>query len=154
MNENLTHVIGQLDQLIRLCKQASYEYNLAANHVEDTDTRTYLENAVGHNANLARELEERVAQWDRGGEVGLVPAAPAESVWSELGPAVANEDQTAIIAACERGQRQMLAAFAKAMEDPALDEMTRQLVRRHLEIVARLHRRVLVLRDRRKEPAS
>ena len=154
MRTQIPHLVARLDRLIRLCKEASYEYNLAANHVEDPAARKTLETAVAEHAAIARELEECVAAHDRAGQVGLIPAVPAEGFWTQLGRAAAAGDQAALLRACERGQRLLLGAFRNSAADGGLDASTQATLRRQAAVVARLHGRMCEWREEPVESAS
>lgn len=148
MNIHLTHTVGQLDRLIRLCKEASYEFNLARDHVQDSDLRDALERAVARHAELAREFEDRVTTYDREGKVGLVPNPASERFWAEITPAAQTGDPAVLLSACERGERRLLAVFTEIVDDAELDAATRELVRRRAADVAAVHRDFKARSDR------
>lgn len=154
MHAPSAHLINRLDRLIRLCKEASYEYNLAADRVQDEAVRTTLQDAVASHAVIARELEEHITACDTRGDVGLVPAVPEEGLWTELGRAATAMDESAIVEVCERGQRQLQAAFVSTAAEPDITPETATLLRHHTETLAELHHRLEQLRSAAGEQRS
>lgn len=139
MTGNNTQALSRLDRLVRWCKEASYELDLAKNHLRDPHLQAILTVGIAGHAGAARKLEERIAACDR----GFVPTpAPipfaGNSGWDEMSQAVARDDPGAILQICETGEQAILAALDGVAEDAELDETTRVLVRRHADEVSSL----------------
>jgi hypothetical protein len=149
MAESITPALARLERLIRLCREASYELDLAKNHIREPHLQAILADGAARHAAAGREFEERIIAGDRtrGDDAAATPAPRGSPAWAAMSAAVSRPDPGPIIEVCLEGERVLLAALEEAAGDEDLDSASRTLARDHAGEVAALRGSLQGVRD-------
>jgi uncharacterized protein (TIGR02284 family) len=136
-----------LNDLMLAARDAAEGFKNAADHVKELELMQLLAGYAEERMGFARELEERLRTMRYEPARLPNPAAAAHRVWMDLRAAIESNDTHALLAECERGEDFSVKAYAAALQDRDMDELSRQLIQRQYEQVQAAHDRIKQLRD-------
>ncbi len=139
-------VISTLNNLIETCRDGQEGFREAANGVERSDLKTFLNSCSLERAQFVGELQALVR------ELGAEPtdsgsfAGSIHRGWIDLKAAITGRDDEAILNECERGEDSAKSNFNDALR-ANLPENVRSVVERQAASVRDKHDRIKALRD-------
>lgn len=135
---NSKYTIAALRELISVRCDSEQALRMCASCLGPGSLRELCGAGAAECAHAARELEGLVAQL--GGERQAHGAVPGfwRSGWAGLRAALAREDDSAILDACERGESWILEAYRNALDDH-LPDFVRDAVLRQFEVLMSTH---------------
>ena len=145
MASQLTSV---LNNLIETSKDGEAGFRAAAEDTKNPELKSIFLARSRDCAKGALELQQLVSQLGESPETSGSVAGAVHRGWIKVREAVTSRDDTAILEECERGEDVAKALYAKALEDDALPENIRSVVRRQYDGVVRNHDQVRDLRNR------
>lgn len=142
---SLEDTIGELNDLIQICKDGEQGYQTAAETVNNTELETMFRGYAKQRAAFVRELEAEVERLGgQSSESGNVGAAIHRG-WMNLKATLSGGDPGAAIGACESGDESALAAYDRVANTDITGKV-RALVEKQLQQVKETHTRLLRLK--------
>jgi uncharacterized protein (TIGR02284 family) len=144
-----SNVFGAIERLIDACRDGQNGYRDAAEHVTDSELRSYFQGQSLERARFAAELAtelERLGKWEQTHQGTL--AANVERTWFDVKRALGGDD-AAILQEVEAGEDRAKAAYEKALKEP-LPPAVLGMVRSQAQAVFAAHDHARNLRDRKK----
>ena len=139
-----------IERLIDTCRDGEDGYRDAAEHITNTELRSFFNQQSLERARFAGQLTdglERQGRWQttRQGSAG----GTLRRVWFDVERAFGGGDAS-ILAAVESGEDAARDAYQKALDEPGLPESVRALIRTQAEIIFAAHDHAKQLRDTHK----
>ena len=145
MASQLTSV---LNNLIETSKDGEAGFRAAAEDTKNPELKSIFLARSRDCAKGAGELQQIVSQLGEAPQTSGSVAGAMHRGWIKVREAVTSRDDAAILEECERGEDVAKALYAKALEDDALPEDIRSVVRRQYDGVMRNHDQIRDLRNR------
>ena len=141
-----------IQELIETSRDGQNGYRDAAEHIKDSEIRSFFQEQSLERARFAGELEDLIRDFgesnpDRSGSV----AGTLHRKWIDTKVALGGGDHT-ILESVEQGEDSAKKAYEKALS-AALPATVLEVVRREAESVRAAHDHVKLLRDRTKKAA-
>ncbi len=136
------HVISVLNNLIETCKDGQNGFQTAAEGVKRSDLKSLFGQYAQQRAQFAGELQSEVLRLGSDPEKTGSVAATLHRGWINIKSTVTGEDETAVIAECERGEDSAVANYKDALADANLPADIRSIVERQAAQVKDAHDRV------------
>jgi uncharacterized protein (TIGR02284 family) len=139
-------VIARLKRLAELCRDGQHGYLEAAEHIDDSQLRSFFNEESLERARYASELDGELS---RLGEVVVEGGTAAGAVhrgWLDLAATIAGPD--AVLAAVEHGEDAAKKAYEETLKEP-LPESVEGMVRSQAQAVIAAHDHVKLLREKR-----
>jgi uncharacterized protein (TIGR02284 family) len=143
MHENATDV---LNRLLAICQYGEKGFDTAASAVMDQSLKTELSQYCDDRRACVRELQRAlIAIGETPSKDGSITAAMRRG-WMNLIKAISEENEQAILSACEMGEDATITAYGEAMTVPLPSPLS-ALITSQYESAKRIHGRVRSLRD-------
>lgn len=140
-------VIRNLKRLAELCRDGQRGYLEAAEHISDSQLRSFFNEESLERARYASELDGELRRLGEPEPAGAGTAAgAAHRAWLDLAAGVAGDD--AVLAAVEQGEDVAKRAYEEALRE-GLPESVEGTVRSQAQAVIAAHDHVKLLRDKR-----
>ncbi len=132
MQDLNTGIIDQLNHLLTITNDAKNGYTLAAEKEEDSAIKKSFEHFVAEHAVYIAELKELVISL--GGNVAdmFAPAGITNRSWMEIGAVAGDENKEPVINACINGEKALIKAYQKALQDEHIEGNIKNVLTRHL----------------------
>lgn len=139
-------VVKRLKQLAELCRDGQRGYLEAAEHISDSQLRSFFNEESLERARYASELDGELSRMGEPVVEGGTVAGTVHRGWLDLTATLAGDD--AVLAAVEQGEDAAKKAYEEALRDglPASVEGT---VRSQAQAVIAAHDHVKLLREKR-----
>ena len=128
-----SEIIDQLNHLLTITNDAKNGYALAAEKEENSAVKESFKHFVNERAIYTDELKELI--YGLGGKVADV-FAPADNItnrnWMEIGAVAGDENKELIINACVSGEKAVIKAYQKALENEHIEWNVKMVLIRHL----------------------
>jgi uncharacterized protein (TIGR02284 family) len=134
-------VISTLNNLIETCKDGQNGFTTAAEGVNRSDLKNLFMNYAQQRGEFARELQQEVRNLGGDPENGGSIAATLHRGWINVKSAVTGDDESAVIAECERGEDSAVSNYKDALEQ-SLPPKAQALVLRQYNEVKAAHDRI------------
>lgn len=135
---NHKYTIAALRELISVRRDSEQALGLCVASVATGPLRELCAGAAAECAEAARELEALVERMGAGRHAHGAVAGFWRSGWAGLRAALARNDDSAILDACERGESWILEAYRNALDDH-LPDFVRDAVLRQFEALMSTH---------------
>jgi uncharacterized protein (TIGR02284 family) len=135
-----------LNQLIAICQDGELGFDTAASAVMDQAIKTELSQYCQDRRACVRELETALGAMGEKPRISDSVAGAMCRGWMNLTSAVIDDNEHAILSACERGEDATVESYGEAMTLP-LPSPLNGLIASQFESIKRVHDRVRSLRD-------
>jgi uncharacterized protein (TIGR02284 family) len=136
------NVISVLNNLIETCKDGQDGFQTAAEGVKRSDFKSLFYQYSQQRAQFAGELQAEVGRLGGEAEKTGSVAATLHRGWINIKSAVTGEDETAVLAECERGEDSAVSNYKDALADANLPSDVRAIVERQYAQVREAHDRI------------
>lgn len=140
--------IRVLHALVGVCDDSQRGYELAATDVNDPELARLLGELGAKRMKFGDELRARLRTLRAAPAKVVTLGGPLHRAWLDFKASASAGDPHAILVECERGEDEAVKAYAAALQEREVDEITHRLIQRHYEQVQAGHDRVRQLRDR------
>lgn len=151
IDENQGKLTGEalleVNRLIEMNLNAIQGYNVAINNVDDANIRQYFEEIKTFHELQNRKLGETVIQYGAVPESRGTIAGVLHRGWMKVKTAIAENNVEVLLEACVFGEKELDAAFEKALSKPFMEDPLH-------EVVAKLHEGQFENRQRLEEFAK
>jgi uncharacterized protein (TIGR02284 family) len=134
-------VISTLNNLIETCKDGQEGFRVAADGVKNSNLRTLFNTYSQQRAQFAAELQAEVRRLGGDPEKTGSVAGSLHRGWINIRSAVSGQDDSAIIAECERGEDSAVSNYQDALKE-ILPADIQSLVERQYTQVKEAHDRI------------
>jgi uncharacterized protein (TIGR02284 family) len=128
--------------LIETCKDGQDGFQTAAEGVKRSEFKSLFYQYSQQRAQFAGELQAEVRRLGGDPEQAGSVAATLHRGWINLKSAVTGEDETAVLAECERGEDSAVSNYRDALADANLPADVRAVLERHYAQVQEAHDRI------------
>jgi uncharacterized protein (TIGR02284 family) len=143
--------ISTLNNLIETLNDGHKGFKEAADAVSDPQLKSLFAEYSQQRARFANDLQTEARSFGEAKpETGGSAAGAMHRGWINLKSAITSNDESAVLAECERGEDAAVEAFEKAMRDD-LPSPAREVVSRQYSEIKSAHDRVKNLRDAAKK---
>jgi uncharacterized protein (TIGR02284 family) len=139
--------IDNLNHLIAICKAGEAGFRDAADDVSVPELKELFNRLARQRAEFAAELQFCVQGLGDKPRDSSTAAGKLHRGWIGLKSALSKNDAHAVLAECERGEDEAVAAYRKVLADAPLDSAHRLLVSKQSAAVQAAHDEVRDLRD-------
>ncbi|HEX8635968.1 MAG TPA: PA2169 family four-helix-bundle protein [Pyrinomonadaceae bacterium] len=136
------HAVSVLNNLIETCKDGQDGFQTAAEGVKRSEFKSLFYQYSQQRAQFAGELQAEVRRLGGDPEQAGSVAATLHRGWINLKSAVTGEDETAVLAECERGEDSAVSNYRDALADANLPADVRAVLERHYAQVQEAHDRI------------
>ena len=148
---NQKEIISTINELIETLKDGQKGFKEAADAVNDPQLKSLFTGYSAQRSRFARELQAQVTSiGEAEPETGGSAAGAMHRGWINLKSAITSQDESAILAECERGEYSAVQEFEKAMRND-LPSPVRDIVSRQYSEIKSAHDRIKNLRDAAKK---
>jgi uncharacterized protein (TIGR02284 family) len=140
-------IIAALNELIEVSKDEEKELMRAGDDAREPDLGRAAGDAEAANRTAWAELQDQVRLLGCTAEQEGSFRAAAHRSWTSVKSMVSSRNDSAIVEECVRGQGNVRALYAEAL-DLELPERLRSIVERHQRVIVDTHYRLLDLRNR------
>lgn len=151
MNDHV--IIAALNELIEASKDGEREMMSAAEDVREPDLARAVSDAETANRLASAELEDQVRLLGNTVEREGSFRAAARRSWTSVKSIVSSRNDSGIVEECERGQGNVRAVYADALELD-LPAPLYSIVERHHRVIVDTHYRLLDLRNRLRDSTA
>jgi len=146
-------IISTINNLIETLKDGQKGFKEAADAVSDPQLKSLFTGYSQQRARFASELQTQArSEGEPEPETGGSAAGAMHRGWINLKSAITSQDESAILAECERGEDSAVQEFEKAMRND-LPSPVRDIVSRQYSEIKSAHDRIKTLRDASKKAA-
>ena len=138
------NVISTLNGLIETCRDGQNGFQTAAEGVTNSELKTLFHGYSQQRAQFVGELQTEVRRLGGDPENMGSVAATLHRGWINIKSTVTGEDESAIIAECERGEDSAVSAYRDALDED-LPANIRTIVDRQYADIKQAHDRIRVL---------
>lgn len=150
---NQKEIISTINELIETLKDGQKGFKEAADAVSDPQLKSLFTGYSQQRARFASELQAQArSKGEPEPETGGSAAGAMHRGWINLKSAITSQDESAILAECERGEDSAVQEFGKAMSND-LPSPVRDIVSRQFSEIKSAHDRIKLLRDAAKKAA-
>ena len=151
--EDQKEIISTINNLIETLKDGQKGFKEAADAVSDSQLKSLFTEYSQQRARFATELQTEARTFGEAEpETGGSAAGAMHRGWINLKSAITSNDESAVLAECERGEDSAVEAFEKAMRSD-LPAPVRGVVSRQYTEIKSAHDRVKNLRDSARKAA-
>jgi len=144
----LKETISTINDLIETLKDGQEGFRQAAEAVEDPELKSLFNEFSLQRSRFAGELQSQAVSLGESKPEDSGSAAGAmHRTWINLKSAIAQRDDRAILAECERGEDSAVKEYLEAMEEENLAAPVREIISRQYAEVQNAHDRIKQLRD-------
>lgn len=136
--------ISTLNNLIETCKDGQNGFQTAADGVKNSELKTLFSSYSMQRAKFAGELQNEVRRLGGDPEKSGSTAAALHRGWIDIKSAVTGQDESSIVAECERGEDSAVSNYKDALKED-LPADVRAIVERQYEQVQEAHDRIRAL---------
>ena len=137
-------VISTLNNLIETCKDGQNGFQAAADGVKNSELKTLFHTYSQQRAQFAGELQDEVRRLGGDPEKTGSVAASLHRGWINIKSAVTGEDESAVIAECERGEDSAVRNYEDALKENLPADVA-TIVQRQFTQVKEAHDRIRAL---------
>ncbi len=134
-------VISTLNNLIETCKDGQEGFQQAAEGVKNSELKTLFGTYAQQRAGFAGELQTEVRNLGGDPEKTSSTAGALHRGWINIKSAITGQDESAIIAECERGEDSAVSNYQDAIKGE-LPANIREVVERQFAQVKQAHDRI------------
>ena len=146
-------ITSTINNLIETLKDGQKGFKEAADAVNDPQLKSLFTAYSQQRARFASELQTQARSvGEPEPETGGSAAGAMHRGWINLKSAITSQDESAILAECERGEDSAVQEFEKAMRND-LPSPVRDIVSRQYSEIKSAHDRIKTLRDASKKAA-
>src|SRR5579862_2828381 len=116
MIANTEETISCLNELIKTCKDGEEGFRTAVAGVQQFMLKEMFRTLSSQRAIFARELQSEVRSLGGTPESSAGANGTPKHGWNGIKNVVAEKDETAVVAACERGENSALDAYSAALK--------------------------------------
>jgi uncharacterized protein (TIGR02284 family) len=150
---NQKETIATINDLIETLKDGQKGFKEAADAVNDPQLKSLFTGYSEQRVRFASELQTQARSiGEPEPETGGSAAGAMHRGWINLKSAITSQDESAILAECERGEDSAVQEFEKAMRND-LPSPVRDIVSRQHSEIKSAHDRIKTLRDAAKKAA-
>jgi len=142
-----TFTIDHLDSLIAICKDGEAGFRSASEDVNDTHLKAVFTRFSRQRAEFAAELQLCVQRLGEEPRDSATVAGKVHRGWIGLKSVLSKNDAPAVLAECERGEDEAVAAYREVLVEAGLDSTHRLLVSNQAAAVLAAHNEIRDLRD-------
>jgi len=144
----IKETISTINDLIETLKDGQEGFRQAAEAVEDPELKSLFNEFSLQRSRFAGELQSQAVSLGESKPEDSGSAAGAmHRTWINLKSAIAQRDDRAILAECERGEDSAVKEYLEAMEEENLAAPVREIISRQYAEVQSAHDRIKQLRD-------
>ncbi len=140
------NVISTLNNLIETCKDGQEGFKSASEGVKHGELKTLFSTYSQQRSQFAGDLQNEVLRLGGDPEKTGSAAASLHRGWLDIKSAVTGQDDTSILAECERGEDSAVSNYKDALAEN-LPADIRSTVERQYQQVQEAHDRIRNLRD-------
>jgi uncharacterized protein (TIGR02284 family) len=129
-------VISTLNNLIETCKDGQNGFTTASDGVNRSDLKNLFMNYAQQRAEFARELQQEVRNLGGDPEKSGSVAATLHRGWIDIKTAVTGNDESVVIAECERGEDSAVSNYKDALEQNLPPKVQALVLRQYTEVKA------------------
>jgi len=146
-------IISTINNLIETLKDGQKGFKEAADAVSDPQLKSLFTGYSQQRARFASDLQTQARSvGEPEAETGGSAAGAMHRGWINLKSAITSQEESAILAECERGEDSAVREFEKAMRND-LPSPVRDIVSRQYSEIKSAHDRIKTLRDASKKAA-
>ncbi len=135
-------LISVLNNLIATCKDGQDGFQTAAEGIKRSDIKSLFYQYSQQRAQFAGELQAEVRRLGGDPEQTGSVAATLHRGWINLKSAMTGEDETAVLAECERGEDSAVSNYQSALTTDDLPADVRAVIERQYAQVREAHDRI------------
>ena len=139
-------VISTLNNLIETCKDGENGFRTSAEGVQNSELQTLFNQYAQQRAQFASELQSEVRRLGGDPETTGSVAATLHRGWINIKSAVAGNEESAVLAECERGEDSAVRNYQDALNEN-LPADVQSIIQRQYAQIKEAHDRVRSLRD-------
>ena len=144
----IKETISTINDLIETLKDGQEGFRQAAEAVEDPELKSLFNEFSLQRSRFAGELQSQaVALGESKPKDSSSAAGAMHRAWINLKSAIAQRDDHAILAECERGEDSAVKEYLEAMGEENLAGPVREIISRQYAEVQNAHDRIKQLRD-------
>ena len=133
--------ISTLNNLIETCKDGQNGFQTAADGVKNTELKTLFSTYAQQHAKFAGDLQSEVRRLGGDPEKSGSVAATLHRGWINIKSTVTGEDESAVLAECERGEDSAVSNYQDALA-ANLPANVRDVVQRQFTQIKEAHDRI------------
>ena len=133
--------ISTLNNLIETCKDGQNGFQTAADGVKNTELKTLFSTYAQQRAKFAGDLQSEVRRLGGDPEKSGSVAATLHRGWINIKSTVTGEDESAVLAECERGEDSAVSNYQDALA-ANLPANVRDVVQRQFTQIKEAHDRI------------
>lgn len=134
-------VISTLNNLIETCKDGQNGFQTAADGVKNSELKTLFNTYAQQRAQFAGDLQSEVRRLGGDPEKTGSVAASLHRGWINIKSAVTGEDESSVLAECERGEDSAVSNYQDALGSE-LPADVRDVVQRQFTQIKEAHDRI------------
>ena len=134
-------VISTLNNLIETCKDGQNGFQTAADGVKNAELKTLFNTYAQQRAQFAGDLQSEVRRLGGDPEKSGSVAATLHRGWINIKSTVTGEDESAVLAECERGEDSAVSNYQDALA-ANLPANVRDVVQRQFTQIKEAHDRI------------
>jgi uncharacterized protein (TIGR02284 family) len=134
-------VISTLNNLIETCKDGQNGFQTAADGVKNSELKTLFNTYAKQRAQFAGDLQSEVRRLGGDPEKSGSVAATLHRGWINIKSTVTGEDESAVLAECERGEDSAVSNYQDALA-ANLPANVRDVVQRQFTQIKEAHDRI------------
>jgi uncharacterized protein (TIGR02284 family) len=147
MQEQNEKAISTLNDLIEFCKDGQQGYRTAADDIKNPELKSLFNNYAQQRSQFVTQLKDQVrvlgGDPDKSGSV----TGALHRTWIDLKSAVANGDESSVLAECDRGDSAAEAKYDEALR-ASLPPQARDVVRKQHDEIRTARNQIRSLKDR------
>lgn len=146
-NEIRSATVDSLNRLIAVCKDGEAGFQAAADDVGDLELKEVFTRLARQRSEFAAELQLCVKRLGEDPRESATLSGALHRGWMRLKADIVKNDTHAVLAECERGEDDAIAAYRAVLADAPLESPHRLLVSNQAAAVQAAHDEVRDLRD-------
>ena len=147
MKSTIKNTVDALNDLVEVLKDGQHGFKTAAEDVKSPELARIFARYAKQRAEFAAELQAHVIALGEDVEKSGSVTGSLHRGWINLKAALSTNEPHAVLVEAERGEDAAVAAYNKALEDPELDESTRDVISLQYSEVKNAHDHIRMLRD-------
>lgn len=147
MNSLIKHTVHTLNDLITVLKDGQRGYKTAAEDVKAPELAHIFDRYAKQRAEFVVELQAHAHALGEDAEKSGSVTGGLHRGWINLKAALSSNEPHAVLVEAERGEDVALAAYRKAIEEPDVEDSTREVIGLQYAEVRAAHNHIRMLRD-------
>lgn len=131
---DVNDAISTLNTLIQTNKDGENGYTEAAQGVDSTDMKDLFIRFAQQRSQFAAELQDEVRKLGGDPETSGSVAASLHRTWIDIKSVVANRDEAAILAECERGDDNAVQTYQNALKEALPSDVNSVIERQYMQV--------------------